>query len=82
MAQAIAFPVQLVEDHNAYMLEFTRSNERPYATDPGTAAWLKARGLRYLRAWPAIVQHDEVKSLYGHNMNPNRYSESYRRTYG
>ena len=82
MAQAIAFPVHLVEDHNAFMLEFTRSNERPYATDPGTAAWLKARGLRYLRAWPAIVQHDEVKSLYGHNMNPNRYSESYRRAYG
>lgn len=80
MAQAFAMRSEFVDDHNTFMLEFTR--ERPYATDTATAAWMKARGLRYVRAWPSIVQHMDLPSLSGHRRNPNRFSESFRRVYG
>lgn len=80
MAQAFAMRSELVDDHNAFMLEFTR--ERPYATDTATATWMKARGLRYVRAWPSIVQHMDLPSLSGHRRNPNRFSESFRAVYG
>jgi hypothetical protein len=82
MAQAIALRAGSVADHNGFLLRWTSERGRPYATDPATAAWLSARGLRYARAWPGIVQHRDVPSLYGHRRNPNRFSSSYDARYG
>jgi hypothetical protein len=77
MAQAFFIRSDLVPDHNAFMLDFCRESDRPYATDTATALWLKARKYKYGRAWPSIVQHDDVASLYGHHRNPNRFASSF-----
>jgi hypothetical protein len=77
MTQAFAVRSQLVADHNTFMLSFTEG--RPYATDTATAAWMKSRRMRFARAWPSLVQHDDGgESLSGHRANPNRTSPSYR----
>lgn len=82
MAQAIAFRAPSIPDHNDFMLKWTADRDRPYATDTATAAWLSVRRLRFARAWPSIVQHRDVPSLYGHHRNPNRFSQSYAIAYG
>lgn len=82
MAQAIAVRFASITDHNDFMLAWTSNRERPYATDSATAEWLSARRLRFVRAWPSIVQHRDVRSLYGHHRNPNRFSQSYTAVYG
>jgi len=82
MAQAIALPMKLVDDHNQFMLAWTTENHKPYGTDTATAQWLKARSFRFARAWPSLVDHASVASLYGHNSNPNRKSPSYQEVYG
>lgn len=82
MAQAIAMRAASIADHNDFLLRWTAERGRPYATDPATAAWLAARGLKYGRSWPGIVQHRDVPSLYGHRRNPNRFSASYDLRYG
>lgn len=75
MAQAFAIKTELIADHNRHVLEFCKA--RPNATDPGTADWLKSRKMKYGRAWPSLVQHSDVVSLYGHHRNPNRFAESF-----
>ena len=90
MAQGFAMRVADVEDHNQFMLNFTADNNRPYGTDTATGQWLKVRKLKYLRAWPSIVQHREVESLYRqrnrpnapHTKNANRFSPSFTERYG
>lgn len=75
MAQAFFMRSDVVPSHNDFVLEFCK--DRPYATDTATAHWLKSRKYKYARAWPSIVQHDDVPSLSGHNRNPNRFAESF-----
>lgn len=77
MAQAFFIRSDLVDDHNQFMLRFCNEQERPYATDTATALWLKARKLKYGRAWPSIVQHDDAPSMCGHHRNPNRFAGSF-----
>ena len=75
MAQAYAIKTELIDDHNQHVLKFCK--DRPNATDPGTADWLKSRKMKYGRVWPSLVQHSDVVSLYGHHRNPNRFAESF-----
>jgi hypothetical protein len=77
MAQAFFLRRDIVPDHNAFMLDFCTSSERPYATDTATALWLKARKYKYGRAWPSLVQHDDVPSMCGHHRHPNRFAGSF-----
>lgn len=80
MAQAIVMRSTEVPAHNEFMLRFTE--DRPYATDTATAAWLASKRLRYARAWPSIVQHLDVPSMSGHRPHPNRRSQSFDAAYG
>lgn len=76
MAQCVVMRRDDIESHNAFVRDFCV--DRPKATDPATAAWMKSRRQRYGRSWPSLVQHSDVPSLYGHSRNPNRFSESFR----
>lgn len=75
MAQAYFMRADVVEDHNRFVLELV--DKHKCGADIATAAWMKARKYRYARAWPSIVQHDDVPSLCGHHRNPNRFAGSY-----
>lgn len=77
MAQAVAIRSADAAGHNEFMIGWTSG--RPLATDVATAAWLRSRGLRVVRAWPSLVQHDDGgDSLYGHRPHPNRTAPSFR----